>query len=154
MSGKLAKEIKQTKPFSSVAEEAILNIQRTAAVLAQRISEIFKPHGLSETQYNVLRILRGAGAPGLACQEIGERMLTHDPDITRLLDRLEGRKLIERARSTEDRRVVVSRITAEGLKVLSALDEETRELPRRMIGHLGEKRLRVLIALLERAREK
>ena len=152
MSGKLAKEIKQTKPFSSVAEEAILNIQRTAAVLAQQFSETLKPHGLSETQYNVLRILRGAGAAGLACQEIGERMIARDPDTTRLLDRLEGRRLIERARSTEDRRVVVTRITGEGLKLLSTLDQEARDLPRRILGHLGEKRLRVLIGLLERAR--
>jgi DNA-binding MarR family transcriptional regulator len=152
MSGKLAKEIKQTRPFSSAAEEAILNIQRTASVLTQRFSEALKPHGLSETQYNVLRILRGAGAAGLACQEIGERMLTRDPDITRLLDRLEGRRLIERARSTEDRRVVVTRITAEGRKLLAALDDEARDLPRRALGHLGEKRLRILIGLLERAR--
>jgi len=152
MSGKLAKEIKQTKPFSSAAEEAILNIQRTASLLAQSFAETLKPHGLSETQYNALRILRGAGAAGLACQEIAERMITRDPDITRLLDRLEARKLIERARSKEDRRVVVTRITSEGLRLLTALDTEARDLPRRTLGHLGEKRLRILIGLLERAR--
>ena len=152
MSGKLAKEIKQTKPFSSPAEEAILNIQRTAAVLTQMIAEALKPHGISETQYNALRILRGAGSEGLACQEIGARMITTDPDITRLLDRLEARRLLTRARSTEDRRVVVSRITAEGLRLLASLDQELKELPRRTLGHLGDKRLRVLIGLLERAR--
>jgi DNA-binding MarR family transcriptional regulator len=152
MSGKLAAEIKQTKPFSSSAEEAILNIQRTASVLAQSMGECLKPHGISETQYNALRILRGAGAAGLACQEIGDRMIRRDPDITRLLDRLEGRKLIERARSKEDRRVVVTRITAEGLKLLSSLDAEARELPKKVLGHLGEKKLRLLIGLLERAR--
>src|SRR5438552_16243281 len=126
MSGKLAREIKQTKPFSSAEEEAILNIQRTASLLAQAFAETLKPHGLSETQYNALRILRGAGAAGLACQEIAERMIARDPDITRLLDRLEARKLIGRARSKADRRVVVTRITPEGLRLLSALDGEAR----------------------------
>src|SRR5205823_14395790 len=110
MSGKLAKEIKQTKPFSSAAEEAILNIQRTASVLGQQFAEALKPHGLSETQYNALRILRGAGSHGLACQAIAERMINRDPDITRLLDRLEARNLIQRARSTQARRVLVTRI--------------------------------------------
>jgi DNA-binding MarR family transcriptional regulator len=153
MSGKLAKEIRQTKAFSSAAEEAILNIQRTASVLSQVFAETLKPHGLSETQYNALRILRGAGAAGLACQEIAERMITRDPDITRLLDRLEARKLVERARSENDRRVVVTRISAEGLKVLAALDEEAKDMPKKVLGHLGEKRLRLLIGLLERARQ-
>ena len=152
MSGKLAKEIRQTKAFSSAAEEAILNIHRTSSVLAQAFAETLKPHGLSETQYNALRILRGAGAAGLACQEIAERMITRDPDITRLLDRLEARKLIERARSENDRRVVVTRITGEGLRILAALDTEAKDLPKRVIGHLGEKRLRILIGLLERVR--
>ncbi|MBI3856209.1 MAG: MarR family transcriptional regulator [Planctomycetes bacterium] len=152
MSGKLAREIKQTKPFGSAAEEAILNVQRTAALLGQAMAEALKPYGLSETQYNALRILRGAGPKGLACQEIGERMITRDPDITRLLDRLGGRELIERARSEEDRRVVVVRITAAGLKLLSSLDAAARELPKQALGHLGERRLRLLIDLLERAR--
>jgi DNA-binding MarR family transcriptional regulator len=153
MSGKLAKEIRQTKAFSSAAEEAILNIQRTASVLSQVFAETLKPHGLSETQYNALRILRGAGAAGLACQEIAERMITRDPDITRLLDRLEARKLVERARSENDRRVVVARISAEGLRLLAALDEEAKDMPKKVLGHLGEKRLRILIGLLERARQ-
>jgi DNA-binding MarR family transcriptional regulator len=152
MSGKLAREIRQTKAFSSTAEEAILNIQRTASVLSQAFAETLRPHGLSETQYNALRILRGAGAAGLACQEIAERMITHDPDITRLLDRLEARRLVARARSENDRRVVVARISAEGLRLLAALDREAREMPQKALGHLGEKRLRILIGLLERAR--
>jgi len=153
MSGKLAKEIRQTKPFSSAAEEAILNIQRTASVLSQAFAETLKPHGLSETQYNALRILRGAGPKGLCCQEIAERMINRDPDITRLVDRLEGRMLVERARSEEDRRVVVTKITGEGLKVLAAIDAEAKDMPKHAIGHLGEKRLRILIGLLERARQ-
>jgi DNA-binding MarR family transcriptional regulator len=152
MVGKLAREIKQTKPFSSAAEEAILNIQRTAAVLAAAFAETLKPHGISETQYNALRILRGAGPAGLACQEIADRMVTLDPDVTRLVDRLLARKLVERARSTEDRRVVVTKITGEGLRLLAELDAEARELPRKTLGPLGEKRLRILIGLLERVR--
>src|SRR4029450_1406092 len=87
MTGKLAKEIRQTKPFGSPAEEAILNLHRTASVLAQLFAETLKPHGLTEVQYNALRILRGAGRAGLSCQEIADRMITHDPDITRLGDR-------------------------------------------------------------------
>lgn len=152
MAGKLAHEIKQTKPFGSLAEEAILNIQRTSTLLERAAADTLKPFGLSETQYNVLRILRGAGAPGLACQEIGNRMISLEPDITRLLDRLESRGLIARSRSGEDRRVVVSRITAAGLKLLEPLDEVMRKLPKQILGHLGESRLRVLIDLLEQAR--
>jgi DNA-binding MarR family transcriptional regulator len=152
MSGKLAKELRQTKPFSSTAEEALLNVQRTASVLAQAFAETLKPHGLSETQYNALRILRGAGPDGLACQEIAERMITRDPDITRLVDRLAARKLVDRSRSESDRRVVVTKISAEGLRILSELDAQAKDLPKKVLGHLGEKRLRVLIGLLERAR--
>ena len=152
MGGRLAGEIRQTKPFSSPAEEALLNLQRTASVLGQAIAEALKPHGLSETQYNALRILRGAGPKGLACQEIAGRMIARDPDITRLLDRLEARKLIERARSQEDRRVVVTRISESGLKLVASLDASLRELPRKILGHLGEKKLKALIGLLEEAR--
>src|SRR5688572_12616711 len=152
MSGKLAREIRQTKPFGSAAEEAILNIHRTSAVLGALIADALKPHGLTEIQYNALRILRGAGKEGLSCQEIADRMITRDPDVTRLIDRLHGRGLVERARSEEDRRVVVTRITAAGLKLLTVLDEVVRTLPRQALGHLGEKKLKTLIDLLEEAR--
>ena len=152
MSGRLANEIKQTKPFSSAAEEAILNIHRTASVLVALFADTLKPYGLTEIQYNALRILRGAGKEGLSCQEIAERMITRDPDITRLVDRLASRRLVERARSEQDRRVVVTRITASGLKVLELLDEAARHLPKSALGHLGEKKLRTLIDLLEEAR--
>ena len=90
MPGKLQQELTQSRPCSSLEEEAFLNIQRTAGVLAQRVAELLKPHGLSPTQYNVLRILRGAGDGGAACKDIGARMITPDPDITRLVDRLEN----------------------------------------------------------------
>ena len=152
MGGKLAGEIRQTKPFGSVEEEALLNLTRTAAVLQGAEADALKPYELSLPQYNILRILRGAGPKGLACQEIAERMIARDPDITRLLDRLEARALIRRARSGEDRRVVVTRISDAGLRLLASMDGELKQLPRKMLGHLGEKRLRVLIGLLERAR--
>ena len=152
MGGKLAAEIKQTKPFGSLEEEAILNLHRTSSILLQVEMEALKPHGLSLTQYNALRILRGAGPGGLACQEIAGRMIARDPDITRLLDRLEKRKLIGRVRSSEDRRVVVTRITEAGLKLLASLDGELRQLPKKVLGHLGEKQLRALVDLLEEAR--
>jgi DNA-binding MarR family transcriptional regulator len=152
MTGQLAREIKQTKSFSSLEEEAILNLQRTAALVDQVLAGTFKPYGISDTQYNALRILRGAGEQGLACQELAQRMITRDPDITRLLDRLESRKLIERSRSRDDRRVVLTRISEAGLKLLASMDSDVKEVPGKVLGHLGEKRLRSLIHLLELSR--
>jgi DNA-binding MarR family transcriptional regulator len=151
--GRLAGEIKQTKAFGSLEGEALLNIHRAAAILEQAAGEALRPYGLSPTQYNVLRILRGAGRAGLGCQEIAERMVTRDPDITRLLDRLEGRKFIKRARSKEDRRVVVVRLAEAGASLLASLDSSIESLPKRLLGHLGERRLRLLIDLLELARQ-
>jgi len=151
--GRLADEIRQTKPFSSLEEEAILGIQRTASVLEQAVAEALRPWRLSSTQYNVLRILRGAGAGGLACQEIAGRMVTRDPDVTRLLDRLEARGLIARSRSREDRRVVVGRISPAGRRLLASADPSIAGLPERLLGHLGERRTRLLVELLERVRK-
>jgi DNA-binding MarR family transcriptional regulator len=153
MTGRLASEIKQTKPFGSLAEEAVLNIFRTASLLTLVIDETFKPSGITETQYNILRILRGAGKDGLSCQEVGARMIQREPDLTRLFDRLESRNLISRGRSSEDRRVVLSRITEHGLKVLALLDPESRSLPKKLLGHLSDAELRQLINLLEKARD-
>jgi DNA-binding MarR family transcriptional regulator len=152
VTGKLAGEIRQTQPFRSVEGEAILNIQRTASVLEQALVEALRPSGLSPTQYNVLRILRGAGEAGLACQEIAERMVARDPDITRLLDRLEVRSLVGRARSGKDRRVVLVRLTGSGAALVGGLDEHVEALPGRLLGHMGERRVRALIDLLELAR--
>lgn len=154
MKGRLRAEIKQSKPFASLEEEAILNLGRTASVVDQAVAKALRPHGLSSTQYNALRILRGAGATGLRCREIAERMIARDPDITRLVDRLEARKLLERARSREDRRVVLVRITAAGTKLLASLDSALDELPVAVLGHLGPRRLKQLVALLELARER
>jgi DNA-binding MarR family transcriptional regulator len=122
-------------------------------VLTQRIAAVLKPFKLSLSQYNVLRILRGAGPDGLACQEVAERMISRDPDITRLLDRLEARALVTRTRDQKDRRIVTVRLAPEGQRLLEALDTPITEVDRQPLQHLGEQRLRMLIQLLEAARE-
>jgi DNA-binding MarR family transcriptional regulator len=144
--------IKQAKPFGSLAEETFVVLLRTADQLAWRGAEVFKQHELSPTQYNALRILRGAGAKGLACSEIGERMINRDPDITRLIDRLERRGLVARSREQKDRRVITTRITTAGLEVLKKLDRPVEEFHRQLLGPLGQRRLRSLLRLLEAAR--
>ena len=129
-------------------EEAVfLELLRTTDILARQLAHVLKAEDLSATQYNVLRILRGA-PEGLPCGEIGNRMITRDPDITRLLDRMEKRGLISRCRETKDRRMVLTRITPEGLKILSRLDEPVLEAHRGLLGHLGRERLRTLADLL------
>jgi DNA-binding MarR family transcriptional regulator len=154
MARRLRDEIQQHKPFDSLEQEATLNVLRTADVLMQKITAVLKPFKLSHSQYNVLSILRGAGSDGLACREISERMITRDPDITRLLDRLETRGLVARTRDERDRRIVMARITPEGLRLLEVLDRPVAEVDRQPLQHLGEQRLRTLIKLLEVARER
>jgi DNA-binding MarR family transcriptional regulator len=140
-------------PHAALEADVFVSLLRTADALARGGEALVKPYGLSGTQYNILRILRGAGEKGLACREIGGRLISRDPDITRLLDRMESRGVIARARETSDRRVVKTRITAEGLRLLADLDEPVRQLHRRQLRHLPEKQLRQLFTLLERARE-
>lgn len=152
MSTTLQHELRQTRPFRSLGHEAHLSIERTAAVLGHAFAETLKPHGLTPTQYNVLRILRGAGPDGLCRYEVGERLVTPVPDVTRLLDRLETAGLVDRERDTEDRRQVRARITAEGRRLLDALDDIVDEMHRGHFGHLEEERLRTLIDLLAAAR--
>lgn len=141
------------RPARGLENEVFLNLLRTADALLRDVEQTLKPAELSHTQYNVLRILRGAGPLGLACREIGERMLTRDPDITRLLDRLEARGLVSRARGRADRRVVKTRITTTGLRILRKLEEPIRALHRRQLRHLEPRRLRLLDGLLEQVRE-
>ena len=132
-------------------EAAFLDLQRTCDLLSRSLVQVLKTEELSPTQYNVLRILRGS-PEGLPCGEIANRMITRDPDITRLLDRLEKRGLISRWRETKDRRVVMAKITSNGLKLLSRLDDPVEEAHRRQLGHLGKDRLRALAELLHEAR--
>jgi DNA-binding MarR family transcriptional regulator len=152
MTSRLQAEIKQQAPWGTLEEEAFLNLVRTVDVLGQQGAAVLKPFAITPTQYNVLRILRGAGDGGLRCAEIAERLVTHDPDVTRLLDRLEKRELITRIRDAEDRRVVRTRVTAAGLDLLSQLDEPVTAMHRASLGHLGRSRLKELIALLEGVR--
>ena len=139
------------KPKSSLEETVFLDLLRTSDVLARRIGYVLKDAELSSNQYNVLRILRGA-PEGLPCGEIGSRMITRDPDITRLLDRLEKRGLISRTRETKDRRMVLTRISPEGLKLLAQLDDPVQQAHREQLGHLGKDRLRALTELLRDTR--
>jgi DNA-binding MarR family transcriptional regulator len=152
MTGRLQAEIKQTKPFASLEEEVLLNLQRTADAAMRPLEAEMKVHGLSVTQYNVLRILRGAGDGGRTCGEIGERLITRDPDITRLLDRMEKRSLIRRERQTKDRRVILAFITEEGLTLLRQMDPVIPNTIKSALGHLGERKLKDLCRLLEQAR--
>ena len=149
----LLEEIKQTKPFASKEEEVFLNLQRTAEALRWSVAETLKPYELTGSQYNVLRILRGAGAEGVKCSEISERLVTKDSDITRLLDRLIARNLVTRERDERDRRVIITRITEEGLKLLAELDEPVLKANRKQLGHLGDDLLEQLNALLVLARK-
>lgn len=137
------------RPAHSLEAEVFVVLQRTANDLLQSSETLLKTAGLSHTQYNVLRILRGAMPAGLACREIAERMITRDPDITRLLDRLEAHGWVRRARERTDRRIITTRITADGLKLLKRLDEPVARLHREQLGPVGEKKLRALLRLLK-----
>ena len=133
-------------------EEAFVSLWRTADLLARNVEKVLRSADVSPTQYNVLRILRGA-PEGLPCSEIGKRMITRDPDITRLLDRLEKRALVSRCRVTKDRRMVLTRITPEGLRLLRELDAPVTAIHQQQLGHLGRQGLDSLIGLLELARQ-
>jgi DNA-binding MarR family transcriptional regulator len=135
-------------PKPSLEQQVFLELLRVADSLVQDAESLLKPFGLSHTQFNVLRILRGAEPTGLACSGIGERMLTHDPDITRLLDRLDSRGLIKREREQEDRRVVRTRITEAGLKLLAELDAPVSEAHLKQFGELQPSQLEELKNLL------
>lgn len=152
MTGNLQKEIKQRKPFASLEQEVVLNVMRTAGTLRQGTAEILRPFDISPPQYNVLRILRGAAPDGLPCSEVGDRLVTRDPDVTRLLDRLEKRGLVTRGRSESDRRVVTASITEEGTKLVNQLDDPMTAMHGSQLGHMRKKEMKKLVNLLEKAR--
>lgn len=145
-------ELKSNRPFDLLEEETHLSILRTAALLEHSFAQILKPFGLTSTQYNVLRILRGAGPAGLCRNELGERLLRPVPDVTRLLDRMEEMRLLGRQRSDDDRRLVRTHITAKGMEVLAALDEPVRAAHRERLSHIGPERLRQLVRTLAAVR--
>lgn len=144
----------ESKPRRTVCREeaAYLDLLRTTDMLSRPLTQLLKNEDVSPTQYNVLRILRGS-PDGLTCGEIGSRMITRDPDITRLLDRMEKRNLISRCRETKDRRMVLTRIAADGLALLARLDEPVQTMHRKLLGHLGRERLNDLVSLLSACRE-
>jgi DNA-binding MarR family transcriptional regulator len=149
----LRDEIKQTRPFATLEQEAHLSVERTAAVLGHAVAEVLKPYGITRTQYNALRILRGAGEAGLCRNEVRERLVAQVPDASRLLDRMEAAGLIRRQRDAADRRFVTTRITEAGLRLVAELDGPIDELHRRRLGVLDQEELRTLIDLLARLRE-
>jgi DNA-binding MarR family transcriptional regulator len=152
MSPRLQDELKQTRPWASLEEEASLAVARTAAVLDHELAQVFKPLGITSTQYNVLRILRGAGAEGLCRNEVGERLVRRVPDVTRLLDRMEQLGLIDRRREGDDRRFVTTHITRKGMALLAQLDDQVQQFHRKRLGHVDHGRLRTLVTLLEDVR--
>lgn len=136
----------------ALTQEAFVSLSRTEALLHDGLDRVLGPRSLSLTQYNVLRILRGAGPDGLCRNDIGERLITRMPDVTRLLDRMEASGLVSRLRSTEDRRLVNTTLTEQGLALVDELDEQVAQVHEEQLGHLAEAELRTLIDLLNRAR--
>ena len=153
MSRALRQELKMTRDFARPEGEVLIGLFLTADALKGRVSAMLKEHGLSEPQYNVLRILRGAGEP-LPCLEVASRMVTRLPDITRLVDRLVDAGLAERSRCEEDRRVVFIKITRKGANLVGKLDDPVTDLHRELLGHMTRKELETLGGLLDRARER
>jgi DNA-binding MarR family transcriptional regulator len=149
----LKSEIVQEHPFSSLEEEVLLNLIRTSDVLHRAFHRETRDWGVTSTQYNVLRILRGAQPRGLTCAAIGSRMVTAEPDITRLLTRLKKLKLIRQQRDQNDRRVVWTQISQTGLELLVGMDPVIERLPRELLGHLSKTDLNEMIRLLELARK-
>ena len=149
----LKTEIAQERPFSSLEEEALLNVMRTSDFLHRAFHCKTRDWGVTSTQYNVLRILRGAQPRGLTCAAIGSRMITAEPDITRLLSRLKGLKLIRQHRDRHDRRVVWTQISEAGLELLRAMDPVIERAPIELLGHMSKAELTELIRLLELARK-
>jgi DNA-binding MarR family transcriptional regulator len=150
---KLQQEIKQTKPFQSLQQEAALALLKTADLVRRHVTKVIGPHNLSLEQYNVLRILRGAGDAGMATLEVSSRMIEQTPAITRLLDKLETKKLVRRERCPEDRRQVLCRITNAGLHLLAGLDDQVESANQKVFTRLSAAEVKSLIAHLDRMRE-
>jgi DNA-binding MarR family transcriptional regulator len=145
MPSRLQAELKQTKPFARRSSEALLSVLRTAALLEHQINEALRPFGITELQYNVLRILRGAGPEGLCGREIAERLVSKVPDVSRLLDRMEGMQLLRRERDAADRRHVTARIAPKGLRMLDEATPRLDAFERERFGHLDAERLQHVI---------
>jgi DNA-binding MarR family transcriptional regulator len=149
----LKQEIAQQRPFASAHEEALLNLMRTADCINRAFQHATREWGITGTQYNVLRILRGAAPSGLPCSVIGDRMITAEPDITRLLARLKALKFIRQQRDRRDRRVVLTFISEAGQELLRQMDPTIERMPQELLGHLKPDELSEFIQLLEYARK-
>lgn len=149
----IQREIRQSKPFRSRRQEAFVALLRTADLMRRKVAAVVEPHGITPQQYNILRILRGAGENGLATLAIGERLIEQTPGITRLLDRLAAKKLIRRRRCAEDRRQVLCSITSAGLNLLARLEGPVDRMDREALGGLSGSEVRQLIELLDRIRQ-
>ena len=149
----LLEELRQTRPFASIEEEALLSIVRTNAVLLDEIELFLRPYGITSTQYNVLRILRGSEPDGLCRNDLRDRMLTRMPDVTRLLDRMQEAGLVTRERGDSDKRMVTTRVTEKGLQLLATLDPLVRERQREYFRGVSPEQLKVLIDLLQGVRD-
>lgn len=145
----MAQNKTQKRESFSLEAQVFVALLRAAERLGQDAEQLIKEYSLTGTQYNVLRILRGAEPEGLACKGIGDRMISHDPDMTRLLDRMEKRELITRERQTEDRRVVKTRITAQGLELLKKLDSPVLDLHKRQFRNISAATLKALAGTLD-----
>ncbi len=150
MPSKTATALKQSAPFTSLEHEVYLALQRLSSGLNDQIAELLKASDLSGPQFNVLRILRGA-QEGLTCGEISDRLIAKDPDVTRLLDRMEKQDLVVRTRERQDRRIVTTRITEKGQAVLQELDQPINVMHQQQLEHLGSEKLTQLLNLLEEA---
>ena len=148
----LKREIAQQRPFSGPEEEALLNLMRTADCLHRAMQRTTRAWGVTSTQYNVLRILRGSQPQGLTCSAIGDRMITAEPDITRLLGRLKAQKLVRQQRDKHDKRVIWTQISSTGLALLAEMDPVVQQAPNELLGHMTHDELTQLIRLVESAR--
>ena len=153
MPSALQQEIRQNRPFRSKRQEALLGLLRTADRMQRLIADVLEPHGVTHQQYNVLRILRGAGPEGIPTLEIAERMIEHAPGVTRLLDRIEAKGWASRKRCGKDRRRVLCTITQEGLELLSRLDAPVDSVDDAAFGDLSDSQIQTLIRLLDKTRQ-
>jgi DNA-binding MarR family transcriptional regulator len=152
MPSSLREELRQNKPFNSIEQEALLSVVRTSAQLMDKFELFLRPYGITATQYNVLRILRGAEPAGLCRNELRDRMLTRMPDVTRLLDRMEEAGLVERTRDTDDRRMVTSRITKRATQLLATLDPLVTENEKHFFSGINKEQIQTLIDVLDSIR--
>ena len=153
MSERLRQELQQSRAFGSLEEATFLSLQRTASLWMQGLAQHLRPYGLTPTQYNALRILRGAHPGSLTCGEIGNRMVNVVPDVTRIADRLVAHRRAWKARDEFDRRVVKVEISGRGLELLASLDEKVLEWLRELLSPLEEDEMRTLCTLMEKARQ-